>query len=128
MQRLVYALDLVDDPAQIAEYEAWHRGDRIWPSVLESLKSAGVDNLELFRTGNRLVLIIDAPDEFSPVARAAADAANPEVQAWEKLMWTFQRPLAWAQPGQKWVPMQRIFSLTNLTVQDAPQAGRIRKQ
>ena len=113
MQRLVYALDLVDEPGQIAEYEAWHRADRIWPSVLESLKSSGIDNLELFRTGNRLVLIIDAPEGFSPAARAAADAVNPDIQAWEKLMWTFQKPLPWAEPGQKWVLMQRIFCLTN---------------
>jgi L-rhamnose mutarotase len=112
MQRLVYALDLVDDPAQTAAYEAWHRADRIWPSVVHSLKSSGIDNLELFRTGNRLVLITDAPEGFSPEARAAAHAANPDVQACEKLMWAFQRPLPWAQPGQKWVLMERIFCLS----------------
>jgi L-rhamnose mutarotase len=116
MQRLVYALDLTEDPAKIAEYEAWHRADRIWPSVVASLKSSGIDNLELFRTGNRLVLIIDAPDEFSPAARAAADASNPDIQAWETLMWNFQRSLPWAQPGQKWVLMQSIFCLANLTL------------
>jgi L-rhamnose mutarotase len=34
------------------------------------------------------------------------------VQKWEALMWTFQRALPWAAPGQKWVPMEVIFSLT----------------
>src|SRR4051812_11135994 len=87
-----------------------------WPSVVASLKSSGIDNLELFRTGNRLVLIIDAPDEFSPAARAAADASNPDIQAWETLMWNFQRSLPWAQPGQKWVLMPSIFCLANLTL------------
>jgi L-rhamnose mutarotase len=114
MQRLLYALDLKDDPALIADYEAWHRADKVWPSVVESLKASGMDELQLYRTGNRLVLIIEAPDEFSPAAKASADAANAEVQAWEKLMWVFQQPLPWAAPGQKWVPMQPIFALTEI--------------
>jgi L-rhamnose mutarotase len=109
MQRLAYALDLRDDPALISEYEAWHRPDRIWPSVIVSLRAAGIVNLEIFRAANRLFLLIDAPEDFSPQSRAHADAANPDVQAWERLMWSFQKALPFAQPGQKWVPMQRIF-------------------
>ncbi len=111
MQRFVYALDLHDDPALIAEYEAWHRRDQIWPSIIASLRGSGITNLEIFRTGNRLVLIIDAPDDFSPEAKAAADASSPDVQAWEQLMWRFQKALPWAPLGAKWLPMDRIFSL-----------------
>lgn len=114
MQRYVYALDLKDDTALIADYEAWHRADRIWPTVVESLRGAGIGELEIYRTGNRLCLIIGAPDDFSPEAKARADAANPEVQAWEKLMWLFQQPLPWAAPGQKWILMQRIFALSEV--------------
>src|SRR5471030_1718321 len=54
MKRLVYALDLKDDPALIADYEAWHRADKIWPSVVASLRASGIDELEIYRTGNRL--------------------------------------------------------------------------
>ena len=114
MKRLAFALDLANDPEAIAEYEAWHRADRIWPAVVESLRASGLTGLEIFRTGNRLVLILEAPDDFSLEAKAAADASNPEVQAWERLMWTFQRALPWAAPGEKWVPMRRIFSLADL--------------
>jgi L-rhamnose mutarotase len=114
MQRFVYALDLKDDPALIADYEAWHRADKIWPSVVASLEASGIEELEIYRTGNRLFLIIDASDAFSPEAKASADATNAEVQAWEKLMWVFQQALPWAAPGQKWVPMQQIFALTDV--------------
>ena len=48
---------------------------------------------------------------FDPVAKAAADAASEDVQAWETLMWTFQQALPFAQPGEKWLPMERIYSL-----------------
>jgi L-rhamnose mutarotase len=114
MQRLVYALDLRDDPSLIAEYEAWHRADRIWPSVVESLRASGMGDLEIYRTGTRLFLIIEAPDHFSADAKAKADAASPDVQAWERLMWTFQQALPWAAADQKWVPMRRIFSLRDM--------------
>jgi L-rhamnose mutarotase len=111
MRRLLYALDLHDDPVLIAEYEAWHSASKIWPSVIDSLRASGIANLEIFRTGNRLVLIIEAPDNFSSEAKAAADLLNADVQAWEALMWSFQKSLPWAAPGQKWVPMQRFFTL-----------------
>jgi L-rhamnose mutarotase len=57
MKRMVFALDLADDPAAIAEYEAWHRPGRIWAAIVASLRESGLTNLELFRTGNRLCLI-----------------------------------------------------------------------
>jgi L-rhamnose mutarotase len=114
MKRMVFALDLADDPAAIAEYEAWHRPGRIWPAIVASLQESGLANLEIFRTGNRLCLIMEAPDDFSLAAKAAADDSNPHVQAWERLMWTFQRALPWAMPGEKWLRMQRIFSLAEL--------------
>ncbi len=114
MRRYVYALDLVEAPSKIAEYDAWHRADRIWPAVVASLKKSGLADLELFRTGNRLVLVVDASDDFSPDSKAVSDALDPDVQAWEALMWHYQRALPWAKPGEKWVLMESIFSLAKL--------------
>jgi L-rhamnose mutarotase len=111
MPRLYYALDLKDDPALIAGYERWHRPENIWPEIVDSLRAAGIEDLEIFRAGNRLVMVMEAPDDFSPDAKAARDATDPRVQAWEELMWKFQQPLPFAKPGEKWVEMTRIFSL-----------------
>jgi len=112
--RLYYALDLKEDPALIAEYERWHRPENIWPEIVDSIRAAGIRDLEIFRAGNRLVMALDVPGDFSPDAKAAADAENPHVQAWEALMWRFQQPLPFAKPGEKWVPMVRMFSLSKL--------------
>jgi L-rhamnose mutarotase len=109
--RLYYALDLKDDPASVAEYERWHRPENIWPEIVESLRAASIRNLEIFRAGNRLVMVMDVPEDFSSDAKAVADAADPRVQAWEALMWRFQQPLPFAKPGEKWVAMTRMFSL-----------------
>lgn len=117
-----FALDLHDDPAVIAEYERWHRSEFVWPEVLRSIREAGILDMQIFRTGNRLVMLMRVGPGFDAEAKAAADAANERVQAWETLMSTFQRPLPWAQAGQKWVPMQRIFDLASCpdVREDAP--------
>jgi L-rhamnose mutarotase len=115
VRRLAFALDLQDDAALIAQYEAWHSPDRIPPAIIESLRNSGLSNLEIFRTGNRLFLLIDAPDEFSLESKTIADAKNADVQAWERLMWSFQLALPWAASEQKWVPMQKIFCLADIS-------------
>ncbi|WP_242107180.1 L-rhamnose mutarotase [Luteimonas aquatica] len=124
MPRLCYALDLHDDPKMIAEYERWHRADNVWPEIVESILSAGVEELEIYRAGDRLLLIMDVGEDFDPAAKAAADAANPQVRAWEDLMWRFQKPLPGAAPGEKWKPMQRIFSLSHSRDVQEGLAGR----
>lgn len=111
MARFHFALDLRDDPQAIAEYERWHRSESIWPEVVTSIRAAGIESMEIFRTGNRLVMAMETGAGYDAAGKAAADAANERVQAWEALMDTFQQPLPWAAPGQKWVPMTRIFNL-----------------
>jgi L-rhamnose mutarotase len=109
MQRHCLALDLVNDPASIAEYEAYHRA--VWPEIIESITSSGIHVLDIYRTGNRMFMIIEASDDFSFEKKAAMDKANPIVQKWEELMWTFQQAVPGAAPGEKWKLMDKIFSL-----------------
>src|ERR1700722_20380253 len=111
MQRLYFALDLRDDRALIAEYEEWHRPNNVWPAIIESLRTAGINELQILRCGNRLMMVIEAAAEFSITKLAALEATNPRVRAWEELMWRFQQPLPFADAGEKWVPMKPVFSL-----------------
>jgi L-rhamnose mutarotase len=107
MRRYVFALDLADDPRLIAEYERHHAN--VWPAIEATFRAAGIERLEIYRTENRLFLLLEVSPAFSAAAKAAADAANPDVQEWERLMWTYQRALPWAKPGEKWVKMDRIY-------------------
>ncbi len=111
MKRYCLALDLVDDPALIAEYEQWHAAGSIRPQIKKSILDAGITQMEIYRTGNRLFMIMDTDDSFSFEKKAAMDAANPAVQEWEQLMWKFQSAIPWAKPGEKWVLMNNIFNL-----------------
>jgi L-rhamnose mutarotase len=111
MKRYCLTLDLVDDPALIAGYENWHKPENTWPEIKQSITAAGIVQMEIYRTGNRLFMVMETKDDFSFERKAAMDAANPRVQEWEQLMWKFQSALPWAKEGEKWVLMDKIFEL-----------------
>lgn len=111
-RRLCFALDLADDPGLIAEYCKWHRPGGPPAAVNRSIRAAGIEELEIWLTGNRLFMIMEAGPDFDPAAKSKADAADPDVRAWEELMWRFQRALPWASPAEKWVAADRIYALS----------------
>ena len=111
MKRYCLALDLVDDADLIAAYEHWHKPENAWPEIKKSITEAGISNMQIYRTGNRLFMIMDTDDNFSFERKAAMDSANPRVQQWELLMWKFQQALPWAKQGEKWLLMDKIFDL-----------------
>ena len=109
MKKYCLALDLKDDPKLIAEYEAYHKN--VWPEIIKSIRDSGIEVLDIYRTGNRMFMIIEADDNFSFEKKAAMDADDPKVQEWENLMWKFQQALPRTKPGEKWVLMEKIFEL-----------------
>jgi L-rhamnose mutarotase len=108
--RYSFALDLTDDTALIAAYEAHHQ--RIWPEVARHLRAHGVTGMEIYRLGTRMVMLMDTDDSSYDAARMAEAArTDPKLIEWEALMWQFQVPTPWTPAGQKWTPMSRIFDL-----------------
>jgi len=110
LQKYCLALDLKDDAFLIQEYDDWHKS--VWPEILESITQSGIEQMEIFRTGNRLFMIMEVNEQFSFEAKAKADENNQKVQEWENLMWQFQQALPFAKQGEKWVLMNSIFKLS----------------
>jgi L-rhamnose mutarotase len=108
--RYCLALDLQHDPVLMAEYEGWHR--EVWPGIRKSILDGGIDSMEIYRLENRLFMIMETGADFSFEKKGAMDAANPEVQRWEELMWKYQVAIPGGKPGEKWRLMERIFSMT----------------
>jgi L-rhamnose mutarotase len=109
MKRYCLALDLVNDPILIAEYEAYHKNG--WAEITASIKDSGIMDMEIYRIGNRLFMIMETKDDFSFEKKSLMDANNPKVQEWENLMWKYQQALPTAKDGEKWLMMDKIYGL-----------------
>ncbi|GGK72567.1 L-rhamnose mutarotase [Rufibacter glacialis] len=109
MPRYCLTLDLKNDPALISEYEQYHQA--VWPEIIQSLLAAGIEHLEIYRWQNRLCMLLEVNEAFSFERKNQLDAANPKVQEWEKLMWTYQQALPGTKEGEKWQLMNPICAL-----------------
>jgi len=108
--RHVLMTDLVDDPAAVASYRQHHRD--VWPEVVDSLRRAGVERLDIHVLGRRLVMIVELRDGLDLTrAFAAHVASSPRVAEWERLMKALQQPVPGAPPGEWWTAMEPLFTL-----------------
>ena len=107
--RYCFALDLKNDDSLIAEYEKYHQ--KVWPEIIDSIKSAGIIEMEIYRVFNRLFMIMETEENFSFEKKNQMDESNSKVQEWENLMWKYQEAIPGGRPGEKWILMQKIFNL-----------------
>jgi L-rhamnose mutarotase len=116
LRRECLAVDLKDDPEVIASYRHWHRPGGPPAEVTRSLRAAGIAALDIYLLGNRLFMLVDFTADYSPDAKALADADNPHVQAWNALMDGLQQELPFARrdpASGKWRPLEHIYSLAD---------------
>ena len=108
-RRVALTLNLKDDPSLQEAYRRHHT--RVPAEIEGNLRAAGILEMHIYALGTRLLMVMEVSDDFSFERKARLDAANPAVQEWERLMWTFQDPIPGAAPGEKWVVMDEIYSL-----------------
>ncbi|SDE26874.1 L-rhamnose mutarotase [Niabella drilacis] len=111
MKRFCLTLDLKDDPGLIARYEQYHQADGVWPEIIEGIRSCGIAAMDIYRAGNRLMMILEAADDFDLQSGFARMATLPRQREWAALMDTFQQKLPFARPHEHWVEMKQIFKL-----------------
>lgn len=109
MKRFGLTLDLQKDPDKISTYVRHHQ--QVWPEIIDSIKSSGIVNMEIYQVSTRLFMWIEAEDDFSFEEKAKLDQSNPNVQKWEDLMDLYQQRLPFAKSDEKWVLMTKIFQL-----------------
>jgi L-rhamnose mutarotase len=107
--RKVFAVDIHAEG--IEAYKAWHRAGGPPPVVTAAIRADDIRELEIWLVGDRMMLIMEQGPNFDPAAKAARDDGNPDVQAWDALMRTFQKPLPFGPEGSTWLEMKRIYSL-----------------
>jgi len=109
MKRYCQTLDLRDDPEMIEKYVEAH--SRVWPEVQAGIREVGILDMQIFRRGNRLFMIMDTVDEFDFEADNARLARLPRQAEWEAYVAQFQGCDPDAPSTQKWQLMEKIFEL-----------------
>lgn len=111
IKRYCQTLDLKENPELIYEYKLRHTKERIWPEILEGIKSVGILEMEIYILGTRLFMIVEAPADFDWDSAMSRLATLPRQQEWEDYMSIFQKTLPGATSSDKWRPMERMFHL-----------------
>ena len=109
MQRFVNTLRLVDDPKAIAQYCEVH--DRIWPEIVEGIRSVGIQTMDIYLSGNLAVMIVEIPDHLDLDQAMSTLATMPRQAEWEEYVARFQQCLPGDTSADKWKRMTKVFGL-----------------
>ena len=110
-KRYVQTLDLRDDPDMIKEYRKWHSKEFHWKEIRDGIKAVGILEMEIYILGTRLVMIVDAPDEFESKISMDKLATMPRQAEWEAFVAKLQGCNPDARSDEKWQMMERMFYL-----------------
>jgi len=111
VKRYVQTLDLRDDPEVIREYRKWHSEEFHWKEIREGIKAVGILEMEIYILGTRLVMIVDAPEDFDWTAAMNRLATLPRQAEWEAFVAKLQGCRTDARSDEKWQMMERMFRL-----------------
>jgi L-rhamnose mutarotase len=110
-QRFCLTLDLQEDPGLIAEYLFWHEKEHIWPEIPEGIKAAGILQMEIYRIGSRLFMILEAGLGFDFDRDMERLSQLPRQAEWEEFVARFQKSDPRQASKEKWMLMEKIFAL-----------------
>ena len=111
MKRYCQTLDLREDPELIRQYRELHSPQGIWPEILQGIRDAGVQEMEIWLRGTRLFMIVELPDDADFDEVMAKMATMPRQTEWEALTAKFQQAAENASSAEKWQRMEQIFRL-----------------
>lgn len=107
MKRYCQTLTLVDDEEMIAKYVEVH--SHVWPEVIAGQREVGIVDMQIFRRGHSLFMIMDTVDDFDFERDMARLATLPRQAEWEAYVSQFQGCPSDASSADKWQLMERIF-------------------
>lgn len=107
MKRYCQTLILVDDEELIAKYVEAHA--HVWPEIIAGQREVGIVDMQIYRRGRSLFMIMDTADDFDFDRDMARLAGQPRQAEWEAYVAQFQGCAADASSADKWQLMERIF-------------------
>ncbi len=100
-------LTLVDDEKLIEQYVEAHA--HVWPEIIEGQRQVGILDMQIYRRGRSLFMIMDTVDDFDFTRDMARLATLPRQAEWEAYVSQFQGAKTDARSDEKWKIMERIF-------------------
>ena len=107
MKRYCQTLELRDDPELIAKYCEVHA--HVWPEIVEGQRAVGILDMQIYRLGTRLFMIVDTVDDFDWDRDMGRLATMPRQAEWEAYVAQFQGCDPAAPSTDKWHLMEKIF-------------------
>ena len=111
MKHYCQTLDLKADEQLIREYCYWHSPEHIWPEIPAGIRAVGILNMEIYRLGTRLFMIVETPDDFVWDEAFARLATLDRQAEWEAFVSRFQQADPASASAEKWQLMEQIFKL-----------------
>lgn len=109
MKRYCQYLQLVDNPQLIQAYCEAHA--HVWPEIKDGIRSVGILDMQIYRHGTHLTMIMDTTDDFDFQRDNALLATLPRQAEWEAFVSQFQGAEPNAPSTAKWQLMEPIFKL-----------------
>ena len=109
MKRYCQTLELRNEPELIDKYVEAHA--HVWPEVQRGIRLVGILDMQIYRLGTRLFMIMDTVDDFDFEKDNARLATLPRQAEWEAYVAQFQGCDPDAASTEKWQLMERIFKL-----------------
>ncbi len=110
-KRYVLTLDLKNDPELIEQYRQVHSPEQIWPEIPAGIRQVGITAMDIFLLGNRLMMILEMPENVDRDEAMAQLATLPRQAEWEAHVAKFQQCDPTATSDGKWQLMTQIFAL-----------------
>jgi len=107
MKRYCQTLTLVDNEQMIQKYVEAHA--HVWPEIIQGQREVGILDMQIYRKGRSLFMIMDVKDDFDFQRDMAKLATLPRQAEWEAYVSQFQGADPNAKSSDKWTLMDRIF-------------------
>lgn len=105
--RSIRIMDLKDDPETLSAYDRAHSIGQTPVEIVEAQCRHGIDEMEIFRIGNRLVMVLDTNEAFDPDGLEGERLTQDVVDRWHMRMIELQRPPF--ESGEAWPEARRVF-------------------
>ena len=107
---MLLTANLVEDEKLQKEYIQYHNTQfEEWPEVAQGFCNANFQQLQVFKNGRQLMLVISIPkgsslDELNP----KTTENNPRVNDWNDIMKKYQTGIGGTNPDETWVFLEKI--------------------